>query len=133
MAPVAGRIGRGHRDPGTRSARRLAYDEVFANQLALLLLRQASRRHRGVSLAGDGRLIGKLSLPYQLTELSEGHRRDSRRHGADAPMLRLLQGDVGSGKTLVALMAMLTAIESGAQAALLGPRRSSPASTMQRC
>ena len=116
-------IAEAHRDPGTGNPRRrLAYDEVFANQLALLVLRQASRRHRGVPLAGDGRLIGKLKLPYQLTAAQRRVIEEIRGDMAQsAPMLRLLQGDVGSGKTLVALMSMLTAIESGAQAALLAP------------
>ncbi|HVM23543.1 MAG TPA: ATP-dependent DNA helicase RecG [Sphingomicrobium sp.] len=112
-----------HREPGAADARkRLAYDEVFANQLALLLLRQSQRRHRTVPLAGTGELTGKLSLPYQLTgaqrRVTEEIRGDM---GQSAPMLRLLQGDVGSGKTLVALLAMLVAVESGAQAALLAP------------
>jgi ATP-dependent DNA helicase RecG len=121
--PWRSAIAEAHRDPGTQDPRRrLAYDEVFANQLALLLLRQASRRHKGVALAGDGKLIGKLSLPYQLTGAQRRVIEEIRGDMAQtAPMLRLLQGDVGSGKTLVALMAMLTAIESGAQAALLAP------------
>ena len=121
--PWRAAIAEAHRDPATGdSRRRLAYDEVFANQLALLLLRQASRRHRGMALAGDGRLIGMLSLPYQLTGAQRRVIEEIRGDMAQtAPMLRLLQGDVGSGKTLVALMAMLTAIESGAQAAMLAP------------
>ncbi len=121
--PWRAAIAEAHRDPGTDDPRRrLAYDEVFANQLALLLLRQASRRNRGVALAGDGKLIGKLKLPYQLTGAQRRVVEEIRGDMAQtAPMLRLLQGDVGSGKTLVALMSMLTAIESGAQAALLAP------------
>jgi ATP-dependent DNA helicase RecG len=112
-----------HREPGSEDARkRLAYDEIFANQLALLLLRQSSRRKRTVPLAGDGRLTDRLRLPYQLTgaqrRVSEEIRGDMAQQ---APMLRLLQGDVGSGKTLVALLAMLAAVESRAQAALLAP------------
>ena len=118
-----GAVAEAHRDPGTPNPRRrMAYDEVFANQLALMLLRQASRRHRGVPLAGDGKLIARLKLPYQLTGAQQRVVEEIRGDMAQsAPMLRLLQGDVGSGKTLVALMAMLTAIESGAQAALLAP------------
>ncbi|MEO8176414.1 MAG: ATP-dependent DNA helicase RecG [Sphingomicrobium sp.] len=112
-----------HADPGPGSSRRrLAYDEVFANQLALMLLRQASRRKRGVPLDGDGRLIARLSLPYTLTNAQRRVTEEIRGDMAQAvPMLRLLQGDVGSGKTLVALMAMLGAVEAGAQAALLAP------------
>ena len=64
MAGLARRAGRAHRDPAQRTRRkRLAYDEIFANQLALLLLRQVARRKRGVPLQGDGRLTGKLKLP----------------------------------------------------------------------
>jgi ATP-dependent DNA helicase RecG len=112
-----------HREPGTQAARRrLAYDEIFANQLALLLLRQSQRRHRTPPLPGTGELIRKLTLPYQLTDAQRRVIREIRGDMAQpVPMLRLLQGDVGSGKTLVALAAMLTAVESGAQAALLAP------------
>jgi ATP-dependent DNA helicase RecG len=101
---------------------RLAYDEVFANQLALTLVRASSRRRRGVPLHGDGRLRDMLKLPYAPTGAQR--RAVAEIEGdlqQDAPMLRLLQGDVGSGKTLVALMAMLAAVEAGAQAALLAP------------
>jgi ATP-dependent DNA helicase RecG len=112
-----------HHAPGTEAARkRLAYDEIFANQLALLLLRQSQRRHRTVALPGTGELIAKLKLPYSLTDAQR--RVIGEIHGdmaQSAPMLRLLQGDVGSGKTLVAVLAMLAAVESGAQAALLAP------------
>jgi ATP-dependent DNA helicase RecG len=121
--PWRSAIAEAHRDPGGEDPRRrLAYDEIFANQLALVLLRQASRRKRGVPLAGTAELIGKLKLPYQLTGAQRRVIEEIRGDMAQsAPMLRLLQGDVGSGKTLVALMAMLTGIESGAQAALLAP------------
>jgi len=112
-----------HREPGMEGARkRLAYDEIFANQLALLLLRQSQRRHRTTPLPGTGELIRKLELPYELTDAQRRVIREIRGDMAQMlPMLRLLQGDVGSGKTLVALAAMLTAVESGAQAALLAP------------
>ena len=121
--PWRSAIAEAHSDPGSENQRRrLAYDEIFANQLALVLLRQASRRKRGVALAGTGELIGKLRLPYRLTGAQRRVIEEIRGDMAQSsPMLRLLQGDVGSGKTLVALMAMLTAIESGAQAALLAP------------
>jgi len=101
---------------------RLAYDEIFANQLALLVLRQSSRRKRTKPLQGDGRLSGKLKLPYELTGAQRRVTEEIRGDMAQsAPMLRLLQGDVGSGKTLVAVLAMLAAVESGAQAAFLAP------------
>ncbi|MBX3561854.1 MAG: ATP-dependent DNA helicase RecG [Sphingomonas sp.] len=112
-----------HRDPAAAAARaRLAYDEVFANQLALTLVRASSRRRRGVPLHGDGRLREMLDLPYAPTGAQR--RAVAEIEGdlqQETPMVRLLQGDVGSGKTLVALMAMLAAVEAGAQAALLAP------------
>jgi ATP-dependent DNA helicase RecG len=112
-----------HSDPLLDDARnRLAYDEIFANQLALLVLRQHSRRRQTEPLQGDGRLAGKLKLPYSMTGAQRRVIEEIRGDMAQpAPMLRLLQGDVGSGKTLVALLAMLTAVEAGAQAALLAP------------
>jgi ATP-dependent DNA helicase RecG len=114
---------RAHADPGDLLARnRLAYDEVFANQLALMLVRASSRKRRGISLKGDGRLRDMLKLPYAPTG---AQRRAISEIEGDlqqaAPMLRLLQGDVGSGKTLVALMSLLVAVEAGAQGALLAP------------
>jgi ATP-dependent DNA helicase RecG len=112
-----------HHDPAGALAReRLAYDEIFANQLALMLVRASTRKRRGVPLAGDGRLRAMLRLPYSPTGAQrramgeiEGDMQQSQ------PMLRLLQGDVGSGKTLVALEALLIAVEAGAQGALLAP------------
>jgi ATP-dependent DNA helicase RecG len=118
-----GALAEAHREPGADAARRrLAYDEIFANQLALLLLRQSQRRHRTIALPGTGELTAKLRLPYHLTGAQRRVIEEIRGDMAQsAPMLRLLQGDVGSGKTLVALLAMLAAVESGAQAALLAP------------
>src|SRR5687768_4109421 len=112
-----------HRDPAAAKAlERLAYDEVFANQLALMLVRASSRRRKGLMLRGGGRLHDMLKLPYAPTGAQR--RAVAEIEGdlqQEVPMLRLLQGDVGSGKTVVALMAMLTAVEAGAQAALLAP------------
>jgi ATP-dependent DNA helicase RecG len=112
-----------HRDPAAAKAReRLAYDEVFANQLALMLVRASSRRRKGVPLRGDGSLRDRLQLPYNPTGAQQRAVREIEGDlQQEVPMLRLLQGDVGSGKTLVALMAMLSAVEAGAQAALLAP------------
>ena len=116
-------LARVHADPSDMIARqRLAYDEIFANQLALMLVRQDNRKRRGRALAGTGKLRDQLHLPYTLTGAQtrtvgeiEGDLAQSQ------PMLRLLQGDVGSGKTLVAAMALLIAVEAGAQGALLAP------------
>ncbi|HET7316164.1 MAG TPA: ATP-dependent DNA helicase RecG [Sphingomicrobium sp.] len=121
--PWRSAIAQAQQDPtATEARRRLAYDEILANQLALLLLRQSQRRHRTLPLAGTGELPRKLNLPYDLTDAQRRVIREIRGDMAQTlPMLRLLQGDVGSGKTLVALLAMLAAVESGAQAALLAP------------
>ena len=107
-----------------RAKDRLAYDELLANQLALLLVRRDTRLRRGRALAGDGRLTGPLvqCLPWSLTGAQARVLAEITGDMAQSsPMLRLLQGDVGSGKTLVALLAMLVAVEAGAQAALLAP------------
>ena len=111
-------------DPLTPTRRRLAYDELLANQLALGLVRHHQRGQRGRAIRGDGRLCDRAmaALPFQLTA-------SQRQAGAEicadmasqSRMLRLLQGDVGSGKTVVALMAMLSAVEAGFQAALMAP------------
>ncbi|MEH3046899.1 ATP-dependent DNA helicase RecG [Sphingomonas adhaesiva] len=112
-----------HADPADAVARaRLAYDEVFANQLALALVRADTRRRRGRALQGDGRLRDLLRLPYRMTGAQARTVRELEGDMAQsAPMLRLLQGDVGSGKTLVAAMALLIAVEAGAQGAMLAP------------
>ena len=116
-------VARVHADPADATARaRLAYDEVFANQLALSIVRADTRRRRGRALAGDGRLRDLLRLPYAPTGAQSRTVREIEGDLAQsAPMLRLLQGDVGAGKTLVALMALLIAVEAGAQGAMLAP------------
>lgn len=114
-----------HAGEGAYEAReRLAYDEMFANQLALALLRGRTRKRKTEPLVGDGRLVKQVlaQLPFQPTGAQARAFEDVRRDLASPePMLRLLQGDVGSGKTLVALIAMLDAAECGAQSALLAP------------
>ncbi|GGZ10789.1 ATP-dependent DNA helicase RecG [Novosphingobium colocasiae] len=101
---------------------RLAYDELLANSLALMLVRESNRAQRGTALAGDGHLRAKLRLPFALTGAQRRSLAEIEGDMAQAvPMLRLLQGDVGSGKTVVALSSMLVAVEAGAQAALLAP------------
>ncbi|MFT4026852.1 MAG: ATP-dependent DNA helicase RecG [Novosphingobium sp.] len=101
---------------------RLAYDELLANSLALMLVRADNRQRRGMALQGDGSRRDKLSLPFPLTGAQQRSIAEIAGDMAQAaPMLRLLQGDVGSGKTVVALEAMLIAVEAGAQAAMLAP------------
>ncbi len=101
---------------------RLAYDELLANSLALMLVRNANRARAGTPLRGDGALRARLALPFALTGAQQRAIAEIEGDVAQgAPMLRLLQGDVGSGKTIVALEAMLIAVEAGTQAALLAP------------
>ncbi len=103
---------------------RLAYDELLANQLALALTREKTRVLKGRSLTGDGTLQKQLltQLPFALTNSqTEAIKEISVDMQSADRMLRMLQGDVGSGKTLVALMAMLQAVEAGAQACLMVP------------
>ena len=111
-----------HRGPHEKARDRLAYDELFANALALMLVRADNRKRRGTPLRGDGALRDRLNLPFPLTGAQKRCIAEIEGDLAqEAPMLRLLQGDVGSGKTVVALEAMLIAIEAGTQAALLAP------------
>jgi ATP-dependent DNA helicase RecG len=108
----------------SKARRRLAYDELLANQLALALVRQQNRSLAGRASRGDGRLRERVlaTLPYQLTGSQQQAMREIAEDMSSANrMLRLLQGDVGSGKTVVALLAMLIAVEAGGQAALLAP------------
>ena len=103
---------------------RLAYDELLANQLALALVRRSARGGRGRSIAGDGRLrtAVEAALPFAMTGSQRAAIDEIAADlGRERRMLRLLQGDVGSGKTVVALFAMLVAVEAGAQAALMAP------------
>ena len=111
-----------HRGPHAEARDRLAYDELLANALALMLVRESNRSQRGTPLKGDGSLRARLQLPFALTGAQARSIREIEGDLAQsAPMLRLLQGDVGAGKTVVALSAMLIAVEAGAQAALLAP------------
>lgn len=104
--------------------RRLAYDELLAGQVALALVRSHTRRLSGRPLKGDGRIARRIRdhLPYSLTRSQETALAEIGRD-LESPerMLRLLQGDVGSGKTVVALLAMAQAVEAGGQAALMAP------------
>ncbi|KAA5605648.1 ATP-dependent DNA helicase RecG [Roseospira marina] len=110
--------------PLSPARQRLAYDELLATQLALSIARAKMRARPGRPREGDGamRAAALAGLPFALTraqstaldEIAADMARPSR-------MLRLLQGDVGSGKTVVAWLAMLIALETGAQAALMAP------------
>jgi ATP-dependent DNA helicase RecG len=111
-------------DPAGPAATRLGFDELLANQLALLLVRARMRALKGRSSVSEGRLAEKIetALPFQLTGSQVKAIADIRADVAsDKKMLRLLQGDVGSGKTIVALLAMAGVVEAGRQAALMAP------------
>lgn len=115
-------LGAAHHGENAAARDRLAYDELLANSLALLLVRADRRRRRGRALTGDGGLRAKLALPFPLTGAQKRSIREIEGDMAqEAPMLRLLQGDVGAGKTVVALTAMLIAAEAGGQSAMLAP------------
>ena len=104
--------------------RRLAYDELLANQLTLALIRQAAQKQAGHPIAGDGRLREKImtGLSFSLTDSqNEALTEIESDMASEYRMLRLLQGDVGSGKTIVSIIAMLNAVESGLQAVLMAP------------
>lgn len=111
-------------EPTTLVRQRLAYDELLANQLALLLIRSHLRAGKGRAISGTGQLKVKAmaALPFTLTDPQlEALAEIEKDMGSERRMLRLLQGDVGSGKTIVALLAMLSAVEAGLQAALMAP------------
>ncbi len=110
--------------PTSAARMRLAYDELLANQLSLALVRKKVKKQAGRQIAGNGLLRQTIleQLPFSLTDaqakvLSEIYRDQA----SESRMLRLLQGDVGSGKTIVALLTMLNAVECGAQAAIMAP------------
>ena len=103
---------------------RLAFDELLASQLAIALVRHHNRTLAGHATEGDGRLRKAVlaSLPFDLTTSQKAAVEEiATDMGKAERMIRLLQGDVGSGKTLVALLAMLICAEAGAQAALMAP------------
>ena len=115
-------IGQAHKADHRDARDRLAYDELLANSLALMLVRADNRKRKGQPLKGDGSYRSRLDLPFPLTGAQKRSIAEVESDMArEAPMLRLLQGDVGAGKTVVALQAMLIAVEAGTQAALLAP------------
>jgi ATP-dependent DNA helicase RecG len=111
-------------EPWSRARMRLAYDEYLAGQLALMIVRSTTTGARGVARTFTGRLTRAVeaALPYRLTAGQRAALEDIRGDLASpGRMSRLLQGDVGSGKTAVALMAMAAVAESGAQSSLMAP------------
>jgi ATP-dependent DNA helicase RecG len=110
--------------PASPAWTRLAYDELLAGQLALALVRAHMRRQAGRGSASEDRMRAHVmkALPYALTH-SQQKAVDEITADLARPqrMLRLLQGDVGSGKTVVALIAAASVIEAGRQAAFMAP------------
>ena len=103
---------------------RLAYDELFAHQVTLALVRARQRKRKGRPSRATGKLQSKVlkALPYSPTGAQERAIREiSDDLAAPERMNRLLQGDVGAGKTLVALMALLVAVEAGGQGVMMAP------------
>ena len=110
--------------PEAPARKRLGFDELLASQLALALMRSKIKRAPGRASLGDGTLRQKIAaaLPFALTVSQNTAMSEINADlGAPTRMLRLLQGDVGSGKTLVALFAMAAVVEAGRQAALMAP------------
>ena len=111
-------------DPMSPSWQRLAYDELLAGQLALALVRSQMKKAAGKARLANGKKAQAIlaALPFELTN-SQKQSVDEILSDLAEPerMLRLLQGDVGSGKTIVALLAMAACVESGAQAAMMAP------------
>jgi len=108
----------------TPARQRLAYDELMAHQLTLALARAATRKSSGIASVATGRLQSKVlkSLPYRPTNAQERAISEiASDMAAGERMNRLLQGDVGAGKTLVALMALLIAVEAGGQGVMMAP------------
>jgi ATP-dependent DNA helicase RecG len=111
-------------EPQSPARRRIAYDEFLAGQLSLALVRQKLRRVAGTPIRAKGDLAAKIlkSLPFSLTPSQKQAIAEILKDMAgEDRMLRLLQGDVGAGKTLVALMAIANAVEAGGQAVLMAP------------
>ncbi len=111
-------------EPNNKARTRLAYDELLANQLALSIVRERVKKQSGREIKGNGLLRKKIldTLPFKLTQAQEKVLQEIYADQAQPfRMLRLLQGDVGSGKTIVALMTMLNAVECGVQTAIMAP------------
>lgn len=108
----------------TPARERLAYDEFFAHQMTLALARAKLQRAKGIISEATGKLQSKVlsELPYRPTDAQGRAIEDiTRDMGASLRMNRLLQGDVGAGKTLVAFMALLVAVEAGGQGVMMAP------------
>jgi ATP-dependent DNA helicase RecG len=104
--------------------RRLAFDELLAHQLAIAIIRNSNQKKRGLKFSPETKLVEKFikSLPFELTKSQKNAWSEIKENLiSEDRMVRLLQGDVGSGKTIVSLLSMIHAIESGYQAAIMVP------------
>tara|TARA_B110000263_G_scaffold245437_1_gene255014 strand:- start:403 stop:2484 length:2082 start_codon:yes stop_codon:yes gene_type:complete len=104
--------------------RRLAYDELLAHQLAINIIRNTNQKRKGLSLRSKSKLISNFikKLPFELTTSQQNAWINIKQDlESNNQMVRLLQGDVGSGKTIVAVLSMLYAIDSNYQAAIMVP------------
>ncbi|MDE1158604.1 MAG: ATP-dependent DNA helicase RecG [Neorhizobium sp.] len=111
-------------DPQAPARRRLAYDEFLAGQVSLALVRQKVRKVPGQPIRVKGDIAARIiaNLPFSPTNSQRDAVADIMKDMAgEDRMLRLLQGDVGAGKTLVALLSMAAAVEAGGQAVLMAP------------
>ncbi|HVD26169.1 MAG TPA: ATP-dependent DNA helicase RecG [Gaiellaceae bacterium] len=111
-------------EEGERARRRLAFDELFTLQVGLARRREGRQEERAPSLGSPGELVDRYRglLPFELTPSQEAAIAEIDADLAgERPMERLLQGDVGSGKTVVALYALLRAVEAGGRGALMAP------------
>ena len=111
-------------DNANPARRRLAYDELLSEQLALALLRAKKKKLLGYEIKGDGKIRRKVfaGLPFKLTDAQVRVLKEIETDMArSSPMYRLIQGDVGSGKTIIAFFALLNAVECGLQGAFMVP------------
>jgi ATP-dependent DNA helicase RecG len=128
LVPITEALTGVHFPPGeaqlAAAHRRLAFEDFLLLQLGLAILRSRTSRSQGIAMSPPGTLVKRLrdALPWSLTGAQERVWDEIRRDmAAPYPMHRLLQGDVGSGKTIVAALAVLTAVEAGYQAAVMAP------------
>ncbi|PLL13513.1 ATP-dependent DNA helicase RecG [Tabrizicola sp. TH137] len=124
LVAVHGPAGAPDLAPTHPARQRLAYDELLAHQLTLALARATLRKQKGLPTVGNGQLRAKvvMSLPYSLTR-AQARAVEEIAGDMEGPfrMNRLLQGDVGAGKTLVAFLALLIAVEAGGQGVMMAP------------
>lgn len=109
-------------DANSPSRQRIALDELLAQQIKLRQIKSINQEHVSAPMVSTGELLSRVHLPFQLTDGQVSCIEDIKRDLASGrPMNRLIQGDVGSGKTIVAFLAQLIAIENHMQTVMLAP------------